>query len=119
VIGGVKPLVSRQLLPVLIFSSMCLITFTTGSSWGVYAVVIPIVIPLAHSVGSNVLLNIGAVVSAGVFGSNACLYSDATILSAQSTECSNYDHSISQLPLALMAFGLSCVVYLVLGYSMT
>lgn len=118
VIGGVKPLVNRQLLPVLIFASMCLITFTTGSSWGVYAVVIPIVIPLAHSIGSNVLLNIGAVVSAGVFGSNACLYSDATILSAQSTECSNYDHSISQLPLALTAFILSCLVYLVLGYTM-
>ncbi|MBN9382197.1 MAG: hypothetical protein J0H74_15620 [Chitinophagaceae bacterium] len=116
VIGGVKPLVNRQLLPVLIFASLCLITYTTGSSWGVYAVVIPIVIPLAQSIGSNVPLNIGAVVSAGVFGSNACLYSDATILSAQSTECSNYDHSISQLPLALTAFVLSCVAYLALGY---
>lgn len=79
--------------------------------------VIPIVIPLAQSVGSNVLASIGAVVSAGVFGSNACLYSDATILTAQSTECSNYDHSISQLPLALLSFGLACIVYLVLGYT--
>jgi tetracycline resistance efflux pump len=118
VIGGVKPLVNKQLLPVLIFVSISLITYTTGSSWGVYAVVIPIVIPLAHSLGSNVLLNIGAVVSTGIFGSNACLYSDATILSAQSTECTNYDHSISQLPLALLAFVLSALVYLILGYTM-
>jgi Na+/H+ antiporter NhaC len=118
VINGVKPIVNKQLLPVLIFVSISFITYTTGSSWGVYAVVIPIVIPLAQSMGSNVLLNIGAVVSSGVFGSNACLYSDATILSAQSTECSNYDHSLSQLPLAILSFALSAITYLILGYSL-
>jgi tetracycline resistance efflux pump len=116
VINGVKPLIDKQLLPVIIFVSISLITYTTGSSWGVYAVVIPIVIPLAQSLHANVPMSIGAVVSAGVFGANACLYSDATILTSQSTDTSNLAHSFSQLPYALLAFGLSALGYLALGY---
>jgi Na+/H+ antiporter NhaC len=116
VIGSVKPLVSRELLPVIIFICIAPIAWATGSSWGLYAVVIPIVIPLAQSLESNVVMNIGAVVSAGVFGANACLYSDATILTGQSTDTNNLDHALSQLPYALLAFGLSAVIYLFMGY---
>jgi Na+/H+ antiporter NhaC len=118
VIDGVRPYISKELLPVIIFISISLITYTTGSSWGVYAVVIPIVIPLAQSLGANVAMSIGAVVSCGVFGSNACLYSDATVLTAQSTGTNNIRHSISQLPYALLAFGISAIIYLVLGYTL-
>ena len=118
VINGVKPLIDRQLLPVIIFVSISLITYTTGSSWGVYAVVIPIIIPLAQSLHANVPMSIGAVVSAGVFGANACLYSDATILTSQSTDTNNLAHSFSQLPYALLAFGLSAVGAGVRGYAL-
>jgi tetracycline resistance efflux pump len=117
VINGVKPYINKELLPVIIFVSISLITYSTGSSWGVYAVVIPIVIPLAHTLGANVLMSIGAVVSTGVFGSNACLYSDATILTSQSTDVSNLKHSFSQLPYALIAFLFSSVIYIVMGYT--
>jgi Na+/H+ antiporter NhaC len=117
VIDGVKPIVSKELLPAIIFVSIGAISWATGSSWGVYAVVIPIVIPLAQSLGSPVLMNIGAVVSAGVFGANACLYSDATILTAQSTDTNNLDHALSQLPYALMAFGISTLIYLGMGFA--
>ena len=117
VLHGVSPYVSRQLLPLLVFASLSLIAVTTGSSWGLYAVAIPLVVPLAGHLGSNVLLNCGAIVSAGVFGSNACLYSDATILTAQSTECNNLENGMAQMPYALIAFGLSCIAYLILGYT--
>lgn len=116
VLNSVTPLVSRSSLPVLIFISLSLISFTTGSSWGLYVIAIPIVIPLAQNIGSNVLLNIGAIISAGVFGANACLYSDATILTSQSCETNNMQHGLTQLPLALMSFGLTCIVYLILGF---
>ena len=116
VIEGVRPIINKQLLPVIVFLSMSLITYTTGSSWGVYAIVIPIVIPLAQSLGANVPMSIGAVVSAGVFGANACLYSDTTILTSQSTDTNNLEHSFSQLPYAMLAFGLTAVAYFGLGY---
>ncbi|MBK7035352.1 MAG: hypothetical protein KBF42_02520 [Chitinophagales bacterium] len=116
VINSVSPYVSREFLPVIIFISLSVISFTTGSSWGLYVVAIPIVIPLAQSIDSNVLLNIGAIISAGVFGANACLYSDATILTSQSCETNNMQHGLTQLPLALLAFGFSCIVYVILGF---
>lgn len=116
VIDSVKPLVSKELLPVLVFLAIAFISFTTGSSWGVYAVAIPIIIPLAISLGSDPHLNIGAVISAGVFGANACLYSDATILTSQSTDTNNLEHALSQLPYAILAFLISGVVYLALGF---
>ena len=117
VLHGVSPYVSKQLLPLLVFASLSLIAVTTGSSWGLYAVAIPLVVPLAQHLGSNVLLNCGAIVSAGVFGSNACLYSDATILTAQSTECNNLENGLTQMPYSFIAFGLSCVAYLIFGYA--
>jgi Na+/H+ antiporter NhaC len=119
VLNGVSPYVNKQLLPLLVFASLSIIAVTTGSSWGLYAVAIPLVVPLAQHLGSNVLLNCGAIISAGVFGSNACVYSDATILTAQSTECNNLENGLSQLPYAFIAFGLSCLVYLIMGYTVS
>ena len=117
VLHSASPYLNRELLPVIVFVSLSIISVTTGSSWGLYAIAIPLVVPLAQHFGSNVLLNCGAVISAGVFGANACLYSDATVLTAQSTECNNLEHGLSQLPYAFIAFGLSSLVYVILGYT--
>ena len=112
----VTPNVSRQMLPLAIFISLGLVAFTTGNSWGLYAIAIPLVIPLSAVLHCNVWLCIGAVVSAGAFGAHACFYSDATILAAQGAECNNFEHGITQLPFALISFTLSCVAYVVMGY---
>jgi Na+/H+ antiporter NhaC len=117
ILHAASPYLNREFLPVIVFASLSIISVTTGSSWGLYAIAIPLVVPLAQHFNSNVLLNCGAVISAGVFGANACLYSDATVLTAQSTECNNLDHGLSQLPYAAIAFGLSCVVYVIMGYT--
>jgi len=117
VIDSVEPVVSRQWLPLAIFLSLGAIAFATGNSWGLYAIAIPLVIPLAHALHCNQWLCIGAVVSAGAFGAHACFYSDATILAAQGTECNNYEHAITQLPFALISFAISCIVYIILGYT--
>jgi tetracycline resistance efflux pump len=117
VIHSVQPLVSREFLPLAIFISLGLIAFTTGNSWGLYAIAIPMAIPLAHVLEANVWLCLGAVVSAGAFGAHACFYSDATILAASGTECNNYQHAITQLPFALISFSMACILYIILGYT--
>jgi tetracycline resistance efflux pump len=117
VLHAASPYLNKEFLPVIVFVSLSVIAVTTGSSWGLYAIAIPLVVPLAQHFGSNVLLNCGAVISAGVFGANACLYSDATVLTAQSTECNNLDHGLSQLPYATIAFCLSSVVYIIMGFT--
>jgi Na+/H+ antiporter NhaC len=116
IIQVVSPNVSRHFLPLAIFISLGIVAFTTGNSWGLYAIAIPLVIPLAAALHCNIWLCIGAVVSAGAFGAHACFYSDATILAAQGAECNNYEHGITQLPFALVSFSLSCVAYIAMGF---
>jgi len=60
-------------------------------------------------------LLIGATLSASTFGSHACFYSDATVLTAQASGCSSYEHAITQLPYTLIAASMACVLYLVFG----
>ncbi len=107
---------SREALPALIFLALGLVSFATGSSWGVYAVAVPIVVALIGSLGIHPWLSMGAVVSAGTLGSHACFYSDASVLSATSAECNNVEHGLTQLPYAGVAFGVAAVGYLVAGY---
>ncbi len=116
VISGVEGSVSRAFLPLIIFLTLGAIAFATGNSWGLYAIAIPMVIPLAAALDCNLWLCIGAVVSAGAFGAHACFYSDATILASQGAECNNYAHGITQLPYALISFTISCGLYILLGF---
>jgi Na+/H+ antiporter NhaC len=104
VIAEVKGNFLPFLLPASLFVLLAFISYTTCSSWGLYTVALPIVIPLSMALNINPFLMVGAVLSAGVFGSNASFFSDCTILTASSTECSPTTHSFSQLPYALLAF---------------
>lgn len=103
VIENVTPYMTATLLPLVVFVTMALIAFATGSSWGVFAIAIPIVLPLAESVGVSLPLAIGALLSASAFGSHACFYSDATVLAAQGSGCGVMEHALTQIPYALIA----------------
>ena len=92
-----------MLLPAVVFLTMALISFATGSSWGIFAIAIPIVLPLADSLGVSSSLAIGALISASAFGSHACFYSDATVLAAQGSGCGVMEHALTQIPYALIA----------------
>ena len=107
VIENVTPHMTPTLLPLVVFITMALISFATGSSWGVFAIAIPIILPLADSVGVSTPLAIGALVSASAFGSHACFYSDATVLAAQGSGCGVMEHALTQIPYALIAAILS------------
>src|SRR5690606_13802884 len=60
VIENLSPFMTAQLLPALVFISMAILSFATGSSWGIFAVTIPIVMPLAYAVDANIPLVIGS-----------------------------------------------------------
>ena len=109
VITNVAPLMTPITLPALTFVTMALIAFATGSSWGVFAIAIPIILPLADNVGVSIPLAIGALISASTFGSHACFYSDSTVLAAQGSGCDVMDHALTQIPYALIAGAISCI----------
>ncbi len=113
VIESAKPFLSKEFLPMLIFLILSFISYTTASSWGLYAVAIPIVIPLAQAVGANVWLSVAAVFSCGGFGSQASFFSDVTVLTAESTECNNMKLSFAALPYNLIALCIAAVLFFV------
>ena len=115
VIESVQPLMTPLLLPLIVFLTMAAICFATGSSWGVFAIAIPIVMPLGAAMGVEPALLIGALLSASSFGSHACFYSDSTALVAQSAGCGVMEHALSQLPYALLAALLAGLAFVAIG----
>lgn len=115
IIDNLAPYMSAQLLPALVFFSMAILAFATGSSWGIFAVSIPIVMPLAFAVEANIPLVIGALLSASSFGSQACFYSDSTVLAAQGSGCNLMSHALTQFPYAFMAAVLAFFGFLALA----
>ena len=111
-----QPLLTAELLPAMIFATMGLVSFTTGSNWGVFVIILPIVTALGTNLGADMTLVIGATLSASTFGSHACFYSDATVLTAQATGTTPMQHALTQLPYALIAAVVSVIGYLFLGY---
>ncbi|MEE3216062.1 MAG: Na+/H+ antiporter NhaC family protein, partial [Pseudomonadota bacterium] len=87
IITTVEPLINAQILPFVIFALMGFVSFATGSNWGVFVIILPIVTTLGHNLGADMTLVIGATLSASTFGSHACFYSDATVLTAQASGC--------------------------------
>ncbi|TFG38619.1 MAG: sodium:proton antiporter [Chromatiales bacterium] len=116
VIESIQPWLSAESLPVIIFVTMAAVSFATGSNWGVFVIVLPIVVALTNSLHADMTLMIGATLSASTFGSHACFYSDATVLTAQSSGCTPFQHAITQIPYALIAAAISAIGFVVLGY---
>jgi Na+/H+ antiporter NhaC len=116
VVQTMQPLLTPESLPAVNFATMGLVSFTTGSNWGVFVIILPIVTTLAGNLGADMTLVIGATLSASTFGSHACFYSDATVLTAQATGCSAMQHALTQIPYALIAAAIALVGYLALGY---
>ena len=102
-IETVEPLMTPQLLPAVTFLTMSLVAFATASFWGIFAVAVPIVLPLANAVGADMPLVIGALISASAFGSHACFYGDSTVLASRGAGCGVVEHALTQLPYALAA----------------
>lgn len=118
IIENMTPLLSAATFPVLTFILVAALGFTTGSFWGMCAVVTPIVFPLAAALGANPVLVMGAIVSGGAFGSHACFYGDATVLASTGACIDNMEHTVSQLPYVLIASAITIVGYLICGFVM-
>ncbi len=116
IVTTMQPFLTAELLPAIVFVSMALVSFMTGSNWGVFVIVLPIVTALSNNLGADITLVIGATLSASTFGSHACFYSDATVLTAQATGCTPFQHAITQIPYALIAALITVMGYLVIAY---
>ena len=102
------------------FIAGSVISFFTGSSWGTFAICIPIAVPMAYSftggqLGTLVYAAVGAVVSGGLFGDHCSPVSDTTVLSSLGAACDHIDHVRTQLPYALLAAAVSIILWIVVA----
>jgi len=89
--------------------------FATGTSWGTFALMVPIAVPLAAAQGGSLPLYLAAVLGGGVFGDHCSPISDTTIISSMASASDHMDHVRTQIPYALLGGVVALLVYLVVS----
>ncbi len=115
----VERLLSPALVPALLFLAGALVSFSTGTSWGTFAIMIPIGVPMVDVVGLSLPLVLGAMLSGGIFGDHCSPISDTTIVASLASACDHITHVRTQLPYALMAGGGATALFLISGFIST
>lgn len=108
---------SPAIIPVLLFFIGAIVAFTTGTSYGTFAIMVPIAMPLAASMDLSMYLAIAAVLSGGIFGDHCSPISDTTILSSAGAASDHIDHVNTQIPYAVTAGIGGVISFLVAGIT--
>ncbi|MDQ7048791.1 MAG: Na+/H+ antiporter NhaC family protein [Enterobacterales bacterium] len=115
IVGDFLPL---YLIAPMIFIVGGIISFSTGTSWGTFAILIPIGVPIIQQMGLPPSLILAAILGGGVFGDHCSPISDTTAVSAIASGCDLLEHVRTQLPYALTAGGITIIMYLVASLIM-
>ena len=105
---------SALLLP-LLFLLSAFIAFSIGSSWGTFAIMIPLAMQIVAALDMNASVFLAAVLSGAVFGDHASPISDTTVVASMAAATDHIDHVRTQLPYALISAGLATVAFFVSG----
>lgn len=108
---------SPAFVPAVIFVFGACASFATGSSWGTFALMRPLALPLAHAFGIPYHIAVAAVLSGGLFGDHCSPISSTTILSATGAGCTLVDHVKTQLPYAGINGAIAFVAYILAGIT--
>jgi len=112
-----KSSLNPGIIPAVLFLVSCFIAFSTGTSWGTFANMIPIAVPMIRIIGLHPGLIIAAVLGGGVFGDHCSPISDTTIISSMASATDHIDHVRTQLPYAVTAAGISVLLFIIFGYA--
>jgi len=113
-----KSTLNPGVIPAVVFLVSCFIAFSTGTSWGTFAIMIPIAVPMINIIGLHPGLIIAAVLGGGVFGDHCSPISDTTIISSMASATDHIDHVRTQLPYALTAAGFSLLLFIIFGFAL-
>jgi tetracycline resistance efflux pump len=116
----VRPYLTPVLVAPLVFLVSCFIAFSTGTSWGTFAIMIPLAAPLverfnAEGAAVSLPLVVSAVLGGGVFGDHCSPISDTTVVSSMASASDHIDHVRTQAPYALLAAAAALVLYVLAG----
>lgn len=108
--------VLQSLLPAIIFLVAVGLSFATGTSWGTFGILIPIVLGV-FSEGNMMVISIAACLAGAVCGDHCSPISDTTILASAGARCHHVNHVSTQLPYALLVAAVSFVAYIIAGFT--
>ncbi len=111
-----KEWLSPEFLPAIVFVISSFIAFSTGTSWGTFAIMLAISIPMANIHGSDLTLVIAATLGGGIFGDHCSPISDTSIISSMASASDHIDHVKTQLPYALIGGVITTILYLIIGF---
>ena len=104
-------------IPAILFLAAAVTSFTAGTSWGTYGIIIPVAVPLALGAGVPLPLAVAAVMGGGVFGDHCSPISDTTIIASLASGCDHMEHVRTQLPYALVGGIAATGLYLLAGLA--
>jgi Na+/H+ antiporter NhaC len=121
VADAIKPYLNPKVIAALVFLTSAFIAFSTGTSWGTFAIMMPLAVPLAatfqaEGAAVSLPLVVSAVLGGGVFGDHCSPISDTTIVSSMASSSDHIDHVRTQMPYALLGAALTVVLYLAIGF---
>lgn len=111
-VGNVPPF----LVAFIIFAFSCVMTFSTGATWGTYAIMIPLAVPLAFAMDISVYACIAAVIGGGGFGNHCSPLADTAILSSAAANIRHTDHIKTQIPYSVTCAVVACIGFLISGF---
>jgi Na+/H+ antiporter NhaC len=103
-------------LPAIIFLVACFISFATGTSWGTFGILIPIVLSVFDAGDPLMFIGISACLAGAVCGDHCSPISDTTIMASAGAKCNHVDHVSTQLPYAITVAAISFVMFLISGF---
>ena len=111
-----KSWLTPELLPAILFIISSFIAFSTGTSWGTFAIMLAIAIPMVNAQNANLTLVVAATLGGGIFGDHCSPISDTSIISSMASASDHIDHVKTQLPYALFCGVITVILYLILGF---
>jgi Na+/H+ antiporter NhaC len=110
-----KDLLHHSVIAPIMFITAGFISFSTGTSWGTFAIMIPIAVPTAIYSEVSIPLVIASVLSGSVFGDHCSPISDTTIVSSMASACDHIDHVRTQLPYAISMATIATLLFWLVG----
>ena len=106
-----------SLLPAIIFLVGCFLAFATGTSWGTFGILIPIVVAVFQNTDPQLMIiSISACMAGAVCGDHCSPISDTTIMASAGAQCEHVTHVTTQLPYVITVAAVSFVTYLIAGF---
>ena len=115
VAGVISGVLSTKMAVIGLFLISCFVAFSTGTSWGTFAVMVPIAVPMATTLDGSTPMFLAAVLGGGVFGDHCSPISDTTIISSMASASDHIDHVRTQIPFATVGAAVTIVIYLIIA----